>query len=227
MTNTWKTSAYSQFVAVPATEMALMPPNMSFEQGAAIPLAALTSLQAIRDLGHIKTKQNVCINGAAGGVGTFAIQIAKILGAKVTALASAKNHELCKSLGADQCLDYHNLDLEDLAHKKHFHLYYDVFGNQSLDKIKVILTAEGLMVTTIPNLKNVWQSVRTYFWPHGRHAALIIGKSKAKDLELLAKWFAEGKLKAVIEQTFTLENVALAHQAIETKHTRGKIVLEV
>jgi NADPH:quinone reductase-like Zn-dependent oxidoreductase len=225
MTNTWKTSAYGQFIAVPTSEIALMPDNMPFDQAAAIPLAALTALQALRDLGHLKKGQRVCINGASGGVGTFGIQIAKNLGASVTAISSEPNFALCQALGADSFIDYRSGIPKNIAPEQRFDIFFDVFGNQNLNYISKLLTNRGLLVTTIPSIANVLHTLRTFLWPWGQNAELVVVKSKAADLELLAQWYKAGKIRAVIEKTYNLSDAAEAHRAIETKRTRGKIVL--
>lgn len=227
MTNTWKTSAYSQYIVVPETEITLMPANMPFDQAAAISLAALTALQALRNLGHLKKGQRVCINGAAGGVGSFAIQIAKNLGASVTAISSEPNFALCQALGADSFMDYTIGLPRAIATEQRFDIFFDVYGNQTLSSIGNLLTDRGLLITTIPSIANVLHTLRTFLWPWGRNAELVVVKSKAKDLALLADWYKAGKLRAVIEKTFELANAIEAHQAIETKRTRGKIVLKI
>jgi NADPH:quinone reductase-like Zn-dependent oxidoreductase len=223
MINSWKAGAYADRIVVPAQEIARMPSTMSFEQGAAIPLAALTALQALRDLGKLSPGQSVFIHGASGGVGTFAVQIAKLLGATVTATSSSANHALLRELGADEVLDYAHDDL--FTDKGRYAVFFDVFGNQSLQKTAPILQKKALYISTIPSLSIVQQVFTTYF--SSKKVKLVVVKSNRTDLDWLAQQFEAGKLRAIIDQVFPIEQVAEAHRALETKRTKGKILLQI
>lgn len=223
MINSWKAGAYADRIVVPAQEIARMPSSMSFEQGAAIPLAALTALQALRDLGKLSPGQAVFIHGASGGVGTFAIQIAKLLGATVTATSSAANHPLLRELGADEVLDYAHDDL--FKDKGRYAVFFDVFGNQSLQKTASILQKKALYISTIPSPSIVKQVFTTYF--SSKKVKLVVVKSNRADLDWLAQQFEADKLRATIDQIFSIEQVADAHRALETKRTKGKILLQI
>ncbi|HAI76822.1 MAG TPA: zinc-binding alcohol dehydrogenase [Microscillaceae bacterium] len=223
MINSWKAGAYADRIVVPAQEIARMPSTMSFEQGAAIPLAALTALQALRDLGKLSPGQSVFIHGASGGVGTFAVQIAKLLGATVTATSSSANHALLRELGADEVLDYAHDDL--FKDKGRYAVFFDVFGNQSLQKTAPILQKKALYISTIPSLSIVQQVFTTYF--SSKKVKLVVVKSNRTDLDWLAQQFEAGKLRAIIDQVFPIEQVAEAHRALETKRTKGKILLQI
>lgn len=227
MINSWKAGAYAEYLSVPAQELALMPNQLSFAEAAAIPLAALTSLQALRNIGGIKKGDTVCINGASGGVGTFAIQIAKRLGANVIAVSSQKNHAICQALGADDVVDYRSTTLSEAIEARSVNIFFDVFGNQSFKAIHPLLKPKGIAITTIPNMVNVLHTLRSRFFPFGKRMKLVVVKSNQKDLELLSQWVSEGTLRVVIDQEFSIAQVAEAHRAIETKRTVGKIVLNV
>jgi NADPH:quinone reductase-like Zn-dependent oxidoreductase len=185
-------------------EIAALP--ASFEEGAAIALAGLTSLQALRDVARVGEGTRLLINGGSGGVGTAAIQIAKILGAHVTTISSARNRELCRSLGADQTLEYG-------VPAQRFDCLFDVYGNG--------LKAEAAMVvSTVPTLgRLVLNALRT-------SKRLVIVRPRRKDLELLGQWMASGRLRAVIDSRHSLEHVRDAFRVLESRRARGKILIE-
>lgn len=223
MCNGWKARCYAELAAIDAQEIFLMPPQLSYEEAASIPLAALTALQAMRDLGKLQSGQSILINGASGGVGVYALQIAKILGANITAVSSAKNHELCYSLGAHKMIDYHQEDLLKIGQK--FDLFFDVFGNYHFQKVRHLLKPKGRYVSTVPNTKNVLNVFKTL--PFAQKSKLVVVKSKAKDLIHLHKYVEEGKLKPVIDACYPLEEVQAAHTYVETRRARGKVILQV
>lgn len=228
MLDGWNGGACAEFVAAPVDGLAPLPPGLSFEQAACLPLAGLTALQALRDHGHIgpeRPGRRVCIHGASGGVGTLAVQIAKALGAaQVTALCGAASAELVKSLGADEVLDYAAQPPATL--KQRYHCFFDVFGNQSYAAVRKRLTPRGVYVTTVPNARNYADHARTRFWP-GRRARLVIVQSRAADLRILSEWVRQGKLRPVVAATLPLEDIRRAHEMIQTKRTHGKIVIRI
>jgi len=148
MLNGWKGRSCSEYVNVKANELYYLPKQTTFEDGAGIPLAGQTALQAIRKLGKLTSGQKILINGASGGVGTLAIQIAKSLGGVVTSISSDKNTEFCKSLGADHSIAYDKVKLSEL--KQTFDLFFDVFGNYNYKKVASLLTPSGKYITTVP-----------------------------------------------------------------------------
>lgn len=224
MLNGWNGGTCAEFVVAKVGEFAAKPAALEFGEAAAIPLAALTALQALRDLGRIGPGSRVCIHGASGGVGLFAVQIAKALGAHVTALCGTAAAELVRSLGADEVLDYKTQPPVSLTQR--FDCFFDVFGNQSFAGVKRQLAARGVYISTVPSRRNILDHLRTRFWP-GRRARLVVVKSKRADLETLAVWTGEGKLRGVIAARFPLAQIRGAHEQIQTKRTHGKIIIDI
>ncbi|MEH1802067.1 MAG: NAD(P)-dependent alcohol dehydrogenase [Nostoc sp.] len=215
---------YAEFAAVPENVAALKPTNLSYEEAAAVPLAALTALQALRDQGNIQTGQTVLINGAAGGVGIFGVQIAKALGAVVTGVSSTKNLDLVKSLGSDRVIDYTQQDFtQDIAQ---YDIIFDAVGKRSLSETKKVLKPNGVYITTVPSPKVLLESVLTAFLP-GRKAKFLFEKPNAKDLLFLKELIEAGKIRAVIDRTYPLQELAAAHNYSETGRVVGKIAIAV
>ncbi|MEH2096568.1 NAD(P)-dependent alcohol dehydrogenase [Nostoc sp.] len=215
---------YAEFAAVPESVVVLKPTNLSYEEAAAVPLAALTALQALRDQGNIQTGQSVLINGAAGGVGIFGVQIAKALGAVVTGVSSTKNLDLVKSLGADRVIDYTQQDFaEDTAQ---YDIIFDAVGKRSLSETKKVLKPNGVYITTVPSPQVFLESVLTALLP-GQKAKFLFEKPNAKDLLFLKELIEGGKIRAVIDRTYPLQELAAAHSYSETGRAVGKIAIAV
>jgi NADPH:quinone reductase-like Zn-dependent oxidoreductase len=213
---------YAEFAAVPENLVALKPTNLSYEEAAAVPLAALTALQALRNEGNIQTGQTVLINGAAGGVGIFAVQIAKALRAVVTGVSSAKNLDLVKSLGADRVIDYTQQDFtEDTAQ---YDIIFDAVGKRSLSQTKKVLKPNGVYITTLPSPEVFLESIFTAFIP-GQKAKFILEKPNTEDLLFLKELIEAGKIRVVIDRTYPLQELAAAHAYSETGRAVGKIVI--
>ncbi|MGF1939380.1 MAG: NAD(P)-dependent alcohol dehydrogenase [Nostoc sp. ChiQUE02] len=213
---------YAEFAAIPENLAAFKPTNLSYEEAAAVPLAALTALQALRNEGNIQTGQNVLINGAAGGVGVFAVQIAKALGAVVTGVSSTKNLDLVKSLGADRVIDYTQQDfVEDTAQ---YDIIFDAVGKRSLSQTKRVLKSKGIYITTLPSPEVFLEGVLTAFLP-GQKAKFILQKPNTQDLVYLKELIETGKIRVVIDRTYPLQEVAAAHAYSESERAAGKIVL--
>ena len=158
------------------------------------------------------------INGASGGVGTFAIQIAKILGAKVTAVSSNKNKDICLGLGADIHLDYNSFSFEKLNAK--YDVFFDVFGNKNWRKIKHLLPNNGWYISTVPNAKNIGDTLLSYL--KIKKSRLIVVESHCDDLKLLKEWLENGKLKPVIEKEYPITEIKEVHKRLETKESGGE-----
>ncbi len=213
---------YAEFAAVPENLVALKPTNLSYEEAGTVPLAALTALQALRDQGNIQTGQTVLINGAAGGVGIFAVQIAKALGAVVTGVSSTKNLDLVKSLLADRVIDYTQQDFtQDTAQ---YDIIFDAVGKRSLSETRKVLKPNGVYITTVPNPKVSLEIVLTAFLP-GQKAKFILEKPNTQDLVYLKGLIEAGKIRAVIDRTYPLQELAAAHSYSETGRAVGKIAL--
>jgi NADPH:quinone reductase-like Zn-dependent oxidoreductase len=183
-----------------------------------------TALQALRDQAGIRPGQAVYINGAAGGLGSAAVRIAKILGAELTVIASAGNHDFLRELGADPCVDYHAEDIT--ATDRRFDIFFDVFGNQPFDDVKPILKPEGVWVSTVLRA-HVFKSVEETRNSTGRKARLVIVASRRGDLDQIRGWVEAGQLGPVIHQIYPLAQIGEAHTQQETKHTRGKLVIRI
>lgn len=222
MINDWKAGAYAEYAAVKLNEAARQPDNLSSVEAAAVPLAAQTALQALRDHGRLAPGMRVCINGATGGVGTFAVQIAKILGTEVTAVCSHRALDLPATLGADEIVDYTRDDILELG--KRFDVFFDVFGNRSFAEAAPCLNEHGVYITTVPNQENL-RLHGTVDPATGRQARLVAVYSRTQDLQQLAQWCEVGQLRAVIDRTYPLTQAAEAHTYIETKRAKGKVVL--
>ena len=210
-------------VAVEPDEHFDKPAALDFAEAASLPLAGQTALQALRDDGGLRRDQHAVVNGASGGVGTLAIQIAKALGARVTTISSQKNVELCTSLGADRALAYDEGD--PIAELADVDVFFDVFGNRTLDAVRPCLSKRATLVSTIPSPRVVLDVGRTVL--SKQRTKLVVVRSRRRDLETLAGWADDGRLRPVLDQRYALGSIADAHRHIETKRTRGKVVVLV
>ena len=223
MINDFAGRAYAQFAAVDAQQLAKVPSSIELRAAAAVPLAAQTALQALRDDARVETGHKVLINGASGGVGVFAVQIAKILGAEVTAVCSQRNTDLVTELGADRVVDYTQTELVELDAT--FDAIFDVFGNYNFDKLKHLLEPRGTYVQTIPSGRILRDVARTLL--RRKRAKLVLVKSRRDQLDWLRQQIDTGSLRVVVDRSFSLEDAAEAHRYMETKRARGKVVLEL
>jgi NADPH:quinone reductase-like Zn-dependent oxidoreductase len=217
--------AYAEYVAVPANYAALKPKNLSYVEAAAVPLAATTALQALRDRSKLQPGQRVLINGAAGGVGTFAVQIAKVLGAEVTAVCSGKNEELVRSLGADRVIDYTQQDVTQLSDTT-YDVVFDAVGKLSLARCRNILGSKGVYVTTLPMPLEAVRGLLLELNP-GPKSRFVLAQPNGRDLAYLKDSIEAGRVRPIVERTYPLADVAAAHTDSEAGHTVGKIVMTV
>ncbi len=230
-----KTGAFAEYVCVRADRgIALKPANVSFEEAGAVQIAGLTALQAVRDKGQVQPGQKVLINGASGGVGTFAVQIAKSFGANVTGVCSTRNVDLVKSLGAQQVVDYTKEDFAKTDQR--YDVILDNVPNHSLSHCRRILTPNGkyIMIGGGGPNDNRW------IGPFGRviNAKLIspfisqkmgmmMAEVKKDDLKFLADLMEAGKVKTVIDRTYKFSEIPAALAYLEQGHARGKVVITV
>jgi NADPH:quinone reductase-like Zn-dependent oxidoreductase len=209
-------------VVVRPEEIAPMPDGLGWEDAAAMPLAGLTALQTFRDLADVGPGTRVCVNGAAGGVGSFAVQIAKAMGARVTAVASARNLDLCLGLGADEAVAY---DTGDPLAAGPWDVFLDAFGNRSFAAVRRVLGPRGVYVTTVPTGRILVDRVRTAF--AAQRARIVVVRARRADLlELAAMWQA-GKLRPLLDRVIDWGEVPEGFRHLETKRARGKIVVRV
>jgi NADPH:quinone reductase-like Zn-dependent oxidoreductase len=216
--------AYAEYVAVGEDAAALKPARMSHEEAAAVPLAALTALQALRDQGKIREGSRVLIIGASGGVGIYAVQIAKAMGAHVRAVCGAANMELIRGLGADEVVDYKKGGVLDVP--RPCDIVLDAVATQTYSAAKKILAENGAYISTLPSLGLAFAWIMTRCIP-GRKAHFILMKPLGRDLEFLTELIEAGKLKSVIDSAFPLDDIVQAHVRSEAGHARGKIVIRI
>jgi NADPH:quinone reductase-like Zn-dependent oxidoreductase len=214
---------YAEYVVAKDKNVIKLPDAVDFSQAAAMPIAAGTALQALRDKGNLRPGDQVLINGATGGVGTFAIQIAKLLGGQVTAVCSTEGAALARQLGADHIIDYHTADFTKSIET--YNIVFDAVGKSSFDECRNILTENGIYVTTLPSPKQMLEQVVTIFTE--QKAESILFTFSQEDMNWLLKQVADGQLLVVIERTYRLDELALAHAESEAGHVKGKLVVEV
>lgn len=213
---------FAEFVSVPVNVMALKPSNLSFEEAAAVPMAAVTALQGLDHHGEIRPEQKILINGATGGVGSFAVQIAKSYGPEVTGVTSTRNIELVRSLGADHVLDYTTTDF--VQNGRRYDLILDTVGNRSLSDLRRGLAIGGKAAvtgfTSVGNLLAV--SLRG-----GKDVAQVQAHVSAEDLEVLSELILAGKMRPYIDRRYKFAEVPAAIAYVEEGHARGKVVVSL
>lgn len=212
--------AYAEYVAAPANHLAFKPANISFQEAAAGTLAALTAWQAMVRHAKVKAGDRVLIHAASGGVGHFAVQIAKQLGAYVIGTSSAQNKEFVLSLGADEHVDYQSQAFESVINPVDFVL--DTIGGDYIDRSLEILKTDGTIVSIVSGMN---EQVTEKAKAKGIKGLNMLVQSNGDDMKWLADWFEKGLLKAHVSQTYPLEQIADAHKQIETGHTVGKVVV--
>ncbi|CAN5917220.1 NADP-dependent oxidoreductase [soil metagenome] len=220
-----KGGSYAEYVAVPEKLLAHKPANLSHEEAAAVPLAGLTALQALRNEGRLQAGQRVLINGSSGGVGTFAVQLAKVMGGEVTGVCSTRNLALCRELGADRVIDYTEQEVTDQP-KGSFDLIFDTVGTLPYDKARLLLTSQGTHVTTQPMPYEYTQSFLSRLVPGGRRIRVVLTKKIARDLQYLTRLLESGQIRPVLDSVFPLREIRQAHERSESGRAAGKIVLK-
>ncbi len=215
---------YAEYTAVAERDAAKLPSGISFMEAAAVPLAALTALQALRDKAGLGSGDDVLINGASGGVGTFAVQIAAAMGARVTGASSGRNAELVRGLGAEEVLDYTREDV--LAGGERYDAVFDAVNVLSFRGVRRVLRPDGVFVTVNPVLGKLsprWLARLR----GGRRMESVLVRPSGDDLETLSRWISEGRVKPVIDRSYGLADAVEAHRYSEEGRARGKIVLVV
>ncbi len=228
-----KLGAFAEYVTVrEARAVTIKPRNVSFEEAAAVPIAAVTALQALRDKGHIHAGQKVLINGASGGVGTFAVQIARSYGAEVTGVCSTRNLELVRSLGADHVIDYTHEDFTQGTER--YDLIVDIVSTHSPLDYKRVMTPKGIYVMVGSTEPGNWFGFLAkpleglLLGPFvSQQFGMMLAELNPRDLAILANLMQTGKLKPVIDRRYPLSQTAEALRYLEKGHARGKVVLLV
>ena len=220
--------AFTEYRCVTEDKLALKPTNISFEEAATVPEAGLVALQGLRDAGQIQAGQKVLINGASGGIGTFAVQIAKSYGAEVTAVCSTRNLEIARSIGADHVIDYTQEDFTQNG--QHYDLILAANGYHPISDYKRALSPEGIYVCTGGSLTQIFQSmllgpIMSRFG--GKQMGNSYKRSNKEDLILLGELLEAGKVLPVIDRRYPLSEVAEALRYIGEGHAQGKIVISV
>jgi NADPH:quinone reductase-like Zn-dependent oxidoreductase len=226
------TGAWAEYACARGDRVAPKPASLSFEEAAAVPIAAITALQALRDKGQVQPGQKVLINGASGGVGTFSVQLAKVFGAEVTAVCSTRNVELVRSLGADRVVDYTQ---EDFTRGGERHdLLLDVAGSRPFSKLRRVMTREGTIVLvggrmTYRGLGPLPHLGATLLASRGRKpkVTFFVAKVTRDDLLVLNELLEAGKLKPAIDRRYELGEAPDALAYLGEGHARGKIVVTV
>jgi len=223
--------SFAEYAVTRADRLLSKPGNVTFEQAAVVPISGFAALQAVREHGGVRSGQRVLIIGAGGGVGTFAVQIAKADGAEVTGVCSASKAELVRSIGADHVIDYTREDFVDGRNR--YDVILDIAGNRSLSELRRALTPRGTLVIVGGEDAGKWLGIRRQL----RAAALspfvrqklgfFISKERPEDLEELRKLLEAGTIRPVVDKTFPLEEVPAAIQYLRDGRARGKIVVVI
>ena len=222
---------FAEYVAVNEEALALKPVNLTFEQAAAVPLAAFTALQGLRDSGQIRGGQKVLINGASGGVGTFAVQIAKSYGAEVTGVCSTRNLDMVRSIGADHVIDYTKEDFT--RNGQQYDLIYDAVGNRAASDYKRALSSNGrCVVAGFTTLSHMFIQVMFLGSLHSMFGNKKIGTMgtahpNKDDLNVIKDLLESGKVQPVIDRCYPLSETPEAIRYLETSRARGKVIINV
>jgi NADPH:quinone reductase-like Zn-dependent oxidoreductase len=223
--------AFAEYACAPASAVVTKPENMTYEQAAAVPIGGLTALQALRDKAKLQSGQKVLINGASGGVGTFAVQISKWMGARVTGICSTRNVELVGGIGAEQVIDYTREDFT--ASSDRYDAIFDLVGNRPLAAFRSVLDPKGVFVgcggggpeTPASHLLAGMVKQVVLGWFTSQRLVGILAKRNKEDLELLGKLLTSGDITPVVDRCYRLSEVPQAIRYLEEGHARGKVVI--
>jgi NADPH:quinone reductase-like Zn-dependent oxidoreductase len=218
-----KQGSFAELVSVKPDTVGDKPSNITHEEAAAAATTGCTALQALEEKGRLRSGQKVLVNGASGGVGSYAVQIASQLGAEVWGTASSAKANFVKRLGAARVIDYTTMPLGSIDEK--FDLVLDAASKSSFRKVSSILEPGGAYITLLPSLGFLMGILTSLF--SGKRCGTVVVKSRAADLNRLAGWFAEGKLEASVDSTFSLDEIQAAVAAQEGGKVQGKIAVTV
>lgn len=218
---------FAEFVAVPQSVLVKMPESVSFEDAAALPVAAGTALQALRDKGGVKTGQSVLVCGAGGGVGTYAVQLAKYFGAQVTAVCGSKNVDMVKAIGADIVIDYTKARFD--TRKAQYDIVVAANGSYPLSAYKRVLKPMGICVVLGGALRQIFSTM--VFGPFlsigGKKIRMLAAKPSPKDLAFLLELLEQGQIKPVIAARYPLRKTAKALEGLSRGHASGKVLITI
>ncbi len=218
--------SFAEYVCTSENAIALKPANVSFEEAAAVPMAGITALQGLRDKGRIQPGRKVLIHGASGGVGTFAVQIAKLFGAEVTAVCSTRNQDLARSLGADHVIDYTREDFS--KQEQRYDLIFAANGDRSILDYRRALSPKGIYVMAGGSTAQIFQAMLLAPWISllgSKKMGGVSAKRSQKDLVFLKELLEAGKIRSVIDRRYPLSEVAQAIRYLEEGHAQGKVVI--
>jgi NADPH:quinone reductase-like Zn-dependent oxidoreductase len=222
--------AFAEYACASESKLAMKPDNVTFEQAASVPIAAFTALQGLRDKGRLQPGQKVLVNGAAGGVGTFAVQIAKSFGAEVTGVCSTRNVEMVRSIGADPVVDYTQENFTQSALR--YDVILDCVGNHSFSECRRVLNPRGIYVGAGGTSDN-WMigplsraiKALVLSWFVSQKQVMVLAKPSKEDLTIMGQLMATGKVTPVIDKRYSLSEVPDAIRYLEAGHARGKVVI--
>jgi NADPH:quinone reductase-like Zn-dependent oxidoreductase len=212
--------SYAEYVRVKERQVARKPDNLSFEEAAAVPVVGLTALHLLRDKAGVHAGERVLVNGASGGVGTMAVQLARAFGCHVTGVCGTSNLELVRSLGAERVVDYRE---EDVRQAGQFDVVLDAVAKMPLETVRAVLAPNGRFVSTLPSPAAFVQMVTGPL--RKQHAHIYRLSPSGTDLEELRRMIEEGRVRPVIERVLPFTEAARAHQHVHEGHARGKVVL--
>ena len=219
---------FAEYVAVPEKYVAPKPASLTFKQAAAVPMAAVTALQGLRDVGSVQPGHKVLINGASGGVGTFAVQIAKALGAEVTAVSSTSKIDLTQSLGADHVIDYAKEDFT--RNGRQYDLILAVNGDRSLGDYERVLMPNGTYAMVGGSNSQIFQALLRgpiKSRSGGKRFTTVSAKPNQADLEVMNDLIETGRVRPVVDRCYPLSETAEALRYVEAGHARGKVVITI
>jgi NADPH:quinone reductase-like Zn-dependent oxidoreductase len=227
----WCEGSFAEYASVPQSQLALKPTNLTFEQAAAVPISGFAALQALRDTGQVQPGQQVVIIGASGGVGSFAVQLAKAFGAQVTGVCSTKSLEMVRSIGADHVIDYTQQDFTRSGQR--YDLILEMAGNRSLADLRRALTPKGTLVLVGGSggrwFMGIGRTLRAVLVSPfvGQRLRSFLSKERGADLVVLQELIEAGKLTPVIDRTFPLSETPKAISYVGERSTQGKTVITV
>jgi len=225
--------AFAEYACTSESALVIKPDNVTFEQAAAVPVAAFTAMQGLRDKGQIQPGHNVLINGAAGGVGTFAVQIAKSFGAEVTGVCSTRNVDMVRSIGADQVIDYTREDFTKRGQR--YDLLFDCVGNHSLSACRRVLDPKGIYIPVggpvgrwmIGSLASSITALVLSRFVSQKLIPFFLARSSKEDLTIMNELMKVGKVTPVIDKRYSLSETPKAIRYLEEGHARGKVVISL